>query len=54
MVEWYWQGKNELREKPVPMPLFPPQIPHGLALAQTLNLQGERLATNLMSHGTAC
>jgi hypothetical protein len=30
-VEWYWQGKTEeLGEKPVPVPLCPPQIPHGL------------------------
>jgi hypothetical protein len=27
-VEWYWQGKiEELGEKPVPVPLCPPQIP---------------------------
>jgi hypothetical protein len=27
-VEWYWQGKTEdLREKTVPVPLCPPQIP---------------------------
>ena len=30
-VEWSWQGKIEvLGEKPVSVPLFPPQIPHGL------------------------
>jgi hypothetical protein len=30
-VEWNWQGKTEeLGEKPVPVPLRPPQIPHGL------------------------
>jgi hypothetical protein len=29
-VEWYWQGKTEeLGEKPVLVPLCPPQIPHG-------------------------
>jgi hypothetical protein len=29
-VEWNWQGKTEvLGEKPVPVPLYPPQIPHG-------------------------
>jgi hypothetical protein len=29
-VEWNWQGKIEvLGEKPVPVSLFPPQIPHG-------------------------
>jgi hypothetical protein len=32
-VEWNWQGKTEvLGEKPVPVPLCPPQIPHGLTL----------------------
>jgi hypothetical protein len=35
-VEWYWQGKTEeLGEKPVPVPLCPPQIPHGLTQAWT-------------------
>jgi hypothetical protein len=30
-VEWNWQGKTEvLGEKPLPVPLCPPQIPHGL------------------------
>jgi hypothetical protein len=30
MVEWHWQGKTEvLAEKPVPVPLCAPQIPHG-------------------------
>jgi hypothetical protein len=30
-VEWNWQGKTEvLGEKPVPVPLCPPEIPHGL------------------------
>jgi hypothetical protein len=29
-VEWNWQGKTDvLGEKPVPVPLCPPQIPHG-------------------------
>jgi hypothetical protein len=32
----YWQGKTEeLGEKPVPVPLYPPQIPHGLTQART-------------------
>jgi hypothetical protein len=32
----YWQGKTEeLGEKPVPVPLCPPQIPHGLTRAWT-------------------
>jgi hypothetical protein len=35
-------------KKPVPVPLCPPQIPHGL----TPVLHGERPATNVLSHGT--
>jgi hypothetical protein len=35
-VEWYWQGKTEdLGDKPVPVPLCPPQIPYGLTRAWT-------------------
>jgi hypothetical protein len=40
-VEQQWNdndtpGKTEgLKEKPVPVPLCPPQIPHGLTKAQT-------------------
>jgi hypothetical protein len=35
-VEWYWQGTTEeLGEKPFPVPLCPPQIPHGLTWART-------------------
>jgi hypothetical protein len=35
-VEWNWQGKTEvLGEKPVPLPLCPPQIPHGLTRDRT-------------------
>jgi hypothetical protein len=35
-VEWNWQGKTEvLGEKPVPAPLYPPQIPHGLTRDRT-------------------
>jgi hypothetical protein len=40
---------KELREKPIPMPLCPLQIPHGLTWA----LNGERLANDHLSHGTA-
>jgi hypothetical protein len=30
-AQWYWHGKTEgLGEKPVPVPLCPTQIPHGL------------------------
>jgi hypothetical protein len=36
-VEWYWQGETEeLGEKSVPVPLCPPQTPHGLTRARTL------------------
>jgi hypothetical protein len=36
LVEWYWQGKPEKRgEKPVPVPLCPPQISRGLSRART-------------------
>jgi hypothetical protein len=36
LMEWYWQGKTEeLGEKPVPVPLCPPQIPHGLTRLRT-------------------
>jgi hypothetical protein len=45
-AEWYWWGKTkEVREKPVPVPLCPPQIPHGLTRASAV--------TNHLSHGTA-
>jgi hypothetical protein len=38
-VEWYWQGKTEeLREKPVLVPLCPPQIPHGLTRVKQTRL----------------
>jgi hypothetical protein len=46
----YWKGKTEeLREKPVPVPLCPPQISHGLTWERTL----PSAATNRLSHGTA-
>jgi hypothetical protein len=36
VVEWYWQGKTEgPGEKPASVPLWPPQIPHGLTWART-------------------
>jgi hypothetical protein len=45
-VEWYWQGKTEgLGEKPVPVPLCPPQIP----LDWPGREPGERPATNCLS-----
>jgi hypothetical protein len=43
-------GENrQLGEKPVSVPLCPPQISHG----PDLGLRGERPATNRLSHGTA-
>jgi hypothetical protein len=36
-VEWYWQEKpKKLVENPVPIPLFPPQISHGLKWASVV------------------
>jgi hypothetical protein len=36
LVEWYWVGKAEvLGGKPVPVALFPPQIPHRMARDRT-------------------
>jgi hypothetical protein len=47
-------GETEvLGEKPVPVPLGPPQIPHGLTPGSNLGLRGERPVTNRLSHGTA-
>jgi hypothetical protein len=35
-VEWNWQDRNRsVRGKPVPVPLFPPQIPHWLTRDRT-------------------
>jgi hypothetical protein len=52
-LEWNWQGKTDvLEEKPVPVPLCPPQIPmHDPEFNP--GLCGERPATNRLSHGTA-
>jgi hypothetical protein len=52
MVGWYWQGKTEeLGEKPAPVPLCPPQIPHGSTLARTRAsaLRGQRLTAWAMA-----
>jgi hypothetical protein len=47
-------GKTKVfREKPVPVSLRPPHIPHGLNPRSNLGLHGGRLATNHVSHGTA-
>jgi hypothetical protein len=53
-VKWNWQGKTKvLEEKPDPVPLCAPQIPHGLTPGSNPGLRGERPATNSQSHGTA-
>jgi hypothetical protein len=47
-------GENrQLGEKPVSVPLCPPQISHGLDLGSNPGLRGERPATNRLSRGTA-
>jgi hypothetical protein len=51
-VEWNWQGKTEvLGEKPVPLPLCPPQIPHGLTRDRTRSsaVRGRRLTAWAMA-----
>jgi hypothetical protein len=53
MVECYWQGiTEELGKNPVPVPLCPPQIPHGLIQVRTRASTVRRL-TNRLSHSTA-
>jgi hypothetical protein len=42
-----------LGEKPVPVPLGLPEIPHGLTPGSKPSLCGGRPATNRLSHGTA-
>jgi hypothetical protein len=52
MVEWYIDGKTkEFREKPVPVPLCPPQILHRLTWAWTRAsaMRGRRLTTWAMA-----
>jgi hypothetical protein len=54
-VEWYWQGKTEEPgEKPVPVPLCPPQMPHGLTQARTRAsaVRGRLLTTWAMARPT--
>ena len=51
-VELNWQGKTEvLGEKPVPVPLCPPQIPHGLIWDRTRSsaVRGRRLTAWAMA-----
>jgi hypothetical protein len=53
-VEWNRQGKTEvLWEKSFPVPLFPPQIPHGPTPGSNPGLRCGRPATNRLGHGTA-
>jgi hypothetical protein len=50
-MEWYWQGETEeLREKPVPVPLYPPQIPNGTirAWSRASAVRGQRLTAWVM------
>jgi hypothetical protein len=54
-VEWSWQGKIEvLGEKPVPVPLWPPQIRHGLSWdrTQASAVRGRRLIAWAMARPT--
>jgi hypothetical protein len=51
-VEWNWQGKTEvLGERPVPVPLCPPQMPHGLTWDRTRAsaVGGRRLTARAMA-----
>jgi hypothetical protein len=51
-VECNWQGKTEvLGEKPVPVSLCPPQIPHGLTRGSNPDLRDGRPVANRLSHG---
>jgi hypothetical protein len=54
-VEWNWQGKaEELGEKPVPVPLCPPQIPRRLTRDRTRAsaVGGRRLTAWAMARPT--
>jgi hypothetical protein len=35
MMGWLMNAEQQLRRKPAPVPLFPPQIPHDLNWDQT-------------------
>jgi hypothetical protein len=51
-VEWKWQAKTEVfGEKPVPVPLCSPQIPHGLTrdLTRASAVRGRRLTAWAMA-----
>jgi hypothetical protein len=50
----YWRGKTEeLGEKPVSVPLCPPQFPHGLTWTWTRASTVSGRWLNNLSHGTA-
>jgi hypothetical protein len=51
-VEWYWKGKIKwLWEKPVPVPLFPPQIHKWTTLGASPGLCGEKPMTSHLCCG---
>jgi hypothetical protein len=55
-VEWNWQGKTEvLGEKPVPVLLCPPQIPHGPTRdrIRVFAVRGRRLTAWAMARPSA-
>jgi len=54
LVEWYCMGQTKiLRQYPVPVPLYPPQISKGMAWAWSWAICSERTATDCLSHGLA-
>ena len=54
IVERYGQGNPDaLGHKLVPVPVCAPKISHILTRDRTLGLDGERLATDRLNHGTA-
>jgi hypothetical protein len=47
-------GENEdLGEEPLPLPLYPPQIPHGLTNGIFTGFHDERQANNRLKYGMA-
>jgi len=54
MTKWYDRGKLKvIQEKLVPAPLYPSQMPHGLASDQTWAFYGEKPMTKIVSLGMA-
>jgi hypothetical protein len=54
MMKWCDRGKLKvIQEKSVPAPLYPSQMPHGLASDQTWAFYGEKTMTKILSHGMA-